>query len=248
MIVAAWIQWILPTDDKLGTFVAHLSNPGSFTKPKQRSFKKILKKCLDINVEQALPNLLRVTIIANNGLIELEELKQGYQFPGEKFTIGAMCWPIKYRNSFLRMINNWILTKRQFLTGSFKSGSRKHPCAFPSGVSGNLRCNMNTLCCTENEKNIHTLITPPFSLSLSHIHRYTCACRVCIMLLKTWGWISVYESFRTKISHLAVVRIARAFILKLVTCSHLSTYLKQLFSNLQVSPNYYINILGCPTN
>lgn len=206
MIVAAWIQLILPTDDKLGNFVAHLSNPNSFKKPKQRSFKKIWKKCLDIRVEQALPNLLRVTIIANNGLNELEELKQGYQFPGEKFTIGAMCWLIKYRNSFLRMINNWILTKRQFHTGSFKSGSRKHLCAFPSGVSSNLRYNMNTLCCTENEENIHTLTPHPtiLSVSLSHTHRYTCTCTVCIMLLKTWGWISVYESFRTKISYLGV--------------------------------------------
>lgn len=114
MIVAAGIQLILPTDDKLRTFVAHLLNPNSFTKSKQRYFKKIWKKCLDIRVEQALPNLLRVTITANNGLIELEELKQGYQFPGEKFTIEAMCWPIKYRNSFLRMINNWILTKGSF--------------------------------------------------------------------------------------------------------------------------------------
>ena len=54
----------------------------------------------------------------------------------------------------------------------------------------------------------------------------------------------MYESFRTKIFNLAMGRIARSFVLQLVTFSHLVSYLKQFLPNLQIRAKYYIDIFG----
>lgn len=80
-----------------------------------------MKKYLDVTVVQAFPNLLRVIIIANGGSMRLEELKQGYQFPGEKFNARGICWLIKYRNKCLRMVSNWSLTKKVISKRNFQN-------------------------------------------------------------------------------------------------------------------------------
>lgn len=90
---------------------AYLSNPSSFTKPKVEILKKDFKEVF--RVEQECSDLLRVIVTANTtGSLSLEELKQGYQFPDEEFNTKGICWLIKYRNPFLRMVDNWSLTKR----------------------------------------------------------------------------------------------------------------------------------------
>lgn len=70
----------------------HLSKPGSFTKPKVKISKRILKKYLDIRVGQAFPGLLRVIITADTGLTE----------PGEtQARLPISRWKISYQRNVL---------------------------------------------------------------------------------------------------------------------------------------------------
>lgn len=110
-VVPAWLQLILLIDDKLGSIFV---KPKFFYKAKSRDLEKRFQRSVwTFRVEQECSDLLRVIVTANTtGSLSLEELKQGYQFPDEEFNTKGICWLIKYRNPFLRMVDNWSLTKR----------------------------------------------------------------------------------------------------------------------------------------